>query len=133
MIKQNPFSIYDFLGYLVPGSIFIYAFVIIDYIKKNGAFSIQECTKYIGDVSLDNIFLFVIVAYILGHILSFVSSSSVELYANWRYFYPSKYLLDIKHKGYWRSARKWQDVVWRVFIMVALSPIFILDWSVAWF
>lgn len=27
--KQNPFSIYDFLGYLTPGAVFIYGYVLV--------------------------------------------------------------------------------------------------------
>ncbi|MEP2772925.1 MAG: hypothetical protein ABJH05_12310 [Fulvivirga sp.] len=127
MVKQNPFSIYDFLGYLVPGSTFLYAIVIIDYIKECKTFDLPEITTYLGGFGLDNIFLFVIISYAVGHLISFSSSLSVELYANWRYFYPSKYLLNIEHKGYWRSAKHWKDILWRIFIAIGLMPIFLLD------
>ena len=34
-MKQNPFSLYDFLGYLIPGSTLIYLFIIIQNWTNN--------------------------------------------------------------------------------------------------
>lgn len=34
MVKQNPFSVYDFLGYLILGSLMIYAYLTVDYFNN---------------------------------------------------------------------------------------------------
>lgn len=128
MIKQNPFSVYDFLGYLIPGSILIYAYLIIDYLKKKTSFELSEFIATFKDLELEGIFFFIIISYTLGHLISFASSITIEKYANWRYSYPSKYLLDIEHKGYWLGCDNWKDVVWRIIMIVFLLPCVIFDW-----
>ena len=127
MIKQNPFSVYDFLGYLIPGSIAIYSFLIIDYLKKYNDYSIEGFAKCLGEFKFEGIFFFIIISYILGHLLSFASSITIEKYANWSYGYPSKYLLNMKHKGYWKSANKWRDYFWRITLVIILIPCVIFD------
>ena len=129
MIRQNPFSLYDFLGYLTPGATFIYSFLISRFLKDHEIFKIMDVANYMNSFDLNNAFLFIIASYSLGHLLSFTSSLSIELYANWKYFYPSKYLLNIEHKGYWKSALNSKDTIWRVFIVIGLLPIFILDFA----
>ncbi len=128
MIKQNPFSVYDFLGYLVPGSILIYAYLIIDYLKENASFELSEFIVKFKDLELEGIFFFIIISYTFGHLISYASSITIEKYANWRYSYPSKYLLDIEHKGYWLGCNNWKDVVWRIAMLIFLLPCVIYDW-----
>ncbi|WP_281543242.1 hypothetical protein [Maribacter aestuarii] len=127
MIKQNPFSVYDFLGYLVPGSIVIYSYLIVDYAKKHSEFVLKEFTDEFLDLKFEGIFFFVILSYTLGHIISFTSSVTVEKYANWTYSYPSKYLLDMRFKTFWKSISGWKDFIWRIIIIVILLPCILLD------
>lgn len=127
MIKQNPFSVYDFLGYLIPGSISLYAYLIINYLNKYNDHSIQGFINCIGDYKFEGIFFFSILSYILGHLLSFISSITIEKYANWKYSYPSKYLLKFEHKGYWKSATKLNNYFWRIAILIILFPCILLD------
>jgi cytochrome c oxidase subunit IV len=42
----------------------------------------------------------VIAAYVVGHLLNFLSSITVERYSVWALGYPSKYLLRSSHPGY---------------------------------
>lgn len=128
MIKQNPFSVYDFLGYLIPGSIIIYAYLIIDYLKGNTSFKLSEFIDTFQDLELEGIFFFVIISYTLGHLVSFASSITIEKYANWRYSYPSKYLLDIEHKGFWLDCNNFKDNVWRFMMIIFLLPCVCFDW-----
>lgn len=128
MIKQNPFSVYDFLGYLIPGSLVIYAYIIIDYLKHNTNFNVSDFIKNFSNIKLEGIFFFIILSYTIGHLISFASSITIEKYANWRYSYPSKYLLDFEHKGYWKSSSNWRDVVWRIVMIVVLFPCVFFDW-----
>lgn len=128
MIKQNPFSVYDFLGYLIPGSVLIYSYIIIDYIKRNSTIDFIDFIKNLSLVKTDNILFFIILSYILGHLLSYTSSITTEKYAIWKYNYPSKYLLNITYDGFWKSAVKWQDIAWRIIIIIVLLPLVIFDW-----
>lgn len=127
MTKQNPFSVYDFLGYLIPGSVLIYAYLIIDYIKENENFVVKDFIKDFKNIQLEGIFFFIIIAYTLGHIISFMSAITVEKYSNWTYNYPSKYLMDMDHDGFWSTCRNWKDVVWRIIIIGILFPCIICD------
>jgi len=128
MIKQNPFSVYDFLGYLIPGSLVIYSYLIIDYLKNTDSFNSSEFIENFSNVKLEGVFFFIIISYTIGHLISFASSVTIEKYANWRYSYPSKYLLDIEHKGYWKSSRNWKDVLWRIVMIIVLLPCVLFDW-----
>lgn len=47
-----------------------------------------------------------LLAYILGHSLSFLSSVIVEKFSIWMHDYPSKYLLNSKHCGYLKNKGK---------------------------
>ncbi len=127
MIKQNPFSVYDFLGYLIPGAISLYSLLIIDYLKKNKVYSIEDFINSIGEFKFEGIFFFIILAYILGHLISFISSITIEKYANWRYNYPSKYLLKMEGSGYWKSAKNWKGYFWRISLLVILLPCIFFD------
>ncbi|HAT64584.1 MAG TPA: hypothetical protein DCS66_08270 [Flavobacteriaceae bacterium] len=127
MTKQNPFSVYDFLGYLIPGSVLIYSYLIIDYLKTNKEFNSTDFVSSFSKVEFESIFFFIILSYIIGHLLSFISSITVEKYANWVYSYPSKYLLDMKYDKFWDSARKWTDILWRIIIIILLFPCVIFD------
>jgi len=128
MIKQNPFSVYDFLGYLIPGSLVIYSYLIIDYLKSTDSFNSSEFIENFSNIKLEGVFFFIIISYTIGHLVSFASSVTIEKYANWRYSYPSKYLLDIEHKGYWKSSRNWKDVLWRIVMIIVLFPCVLFDW-----
>lgn len=127
MVKQNPFSVYDFLGYLVPGSILLYAYLIIDYLKNTKTFDLNAFIENFSNFKFEGIFFFIILSYTLGHLVSFASSITIEKYANWRYSYPSKYLLNIKHKGYFKSSINWKDVTWRIGMIIILFPCVIYD------
>lgn len=128
MIKQNPFSVYDFLGYLIPGSLVIYAYLIIDYLKTTDSFNSSDFIENFSNVKLEGVFFFIIISYTIGHLISFASSVTIEKYANWRYSYPSKYLIDIEHNGYWKSCSNWKDVVWRIAMIIFLFPCVFFDW-----
>ena len=78
-------------------------------------------------MEFEGVSLFIIIAYTLGHLISFMWAITVEKYSNWRYNYPSKYLLDIEYGGFWESSRNWKDVAWRIIIVVVLLPCVICD------
>lgn len=101
-MKQNPFSLYDFLGYLIPGSTFIYAYLIIEkWSADKSKFNLEDFLSSLSKSNFQDVFFFIIIAYSLGHLISFISSITIEKYGNWRYGYPSKTVIGFIKKSYW--------------------------------
>lgn len=77
-INDKPFSIYDFIGYLIPGIIGVYSAIFIyNYVLKGTfTFSIFDNTAFSEETIIS-----VLIFYIVGHLLSFFSSMSVEKYS----------------------------------------------------
>lgn len=127
MIKQNPFSIYDFLGYFIPGALVIYIFFII--FNSSGLENLEGIFAVVGNIKIldfNNILFFVIVSYALGHLINFSSSITIERYANWKYSYPSKYLMNLnpRHK-YWKGPLKIK--IWKGFLAFIILPVSFFD------
>ncbi len=124
-IDQNPFSLYDFLGYLIPGLLFVYSFYfIITFNFENPEFVFNLNLK------LDDYFIVVILAYIVGHILSYISSITVELYSIWTLGYPSHYLLGYKYPGFWRRIfhdRNPLIMIVKIIMVFSIFPVFLVD------
>jgi len=105
-MNKNPFSIYDFMGYLFPGvvcSVIIYLLVHFDGNVSN--LTKIELVKKALLVSnthfdLDKSLMFIVFSYILGHIVSYLSSLTIELFSIKIFDYPSTYLLKKNHKKY---------------------------------
>lgn len=128
MIKQNPFSIYDFLGYFIPGALMIYVFLLI---SNSGEFdNISSIFTVIGQnksLEIDNILFFIILSYALGHLINFISSITIERYANWKYSYPSKYLMNLKpnHK-FWIGPKRIK--IWKAILCLLIFPVAVSDY-----
>ncbi len=88
---QNPFSLYDFLGYFIPGATAIFLYRIM-----NQALIDFNLSNYASRIDIRNsnlVFPFIIASYLIGHLLSIISSYTIEKYAYWSHSYPSVYLL----------------------------------------
>jgi len=129
--KPNPFGIYDFLGYFIPGAFSIYSFIFIEHYISYGSFDYSGMKNLMNFESAGLYVPFILLSYVLGHILSFLSSISIEKYSLWKYSYPSKYLLKIKHDGFWGAKKKKTQKLWRVAIVIFILPIFIFDLTIA--
>lgn len=126
--KQNPFSFYDFLGYFTPGAVFLYGALLVRAHTQsesewsaylNQSLSFEKAEIYIP---------FVLLAYIVGHVMSFLSSVTVERYSLWSSGYPSKYLLGVAVDGYFKVSepRKLRLIV-RLLNWLILFPISAID------
>ncbi len=144
MMTKNPFSFYDFLGYLFPGltTLMLTAFVVYLY-KINGLnvsfdnfIQIKEFADALEEVLGLNWWectvLVVVLAYIAGHIVAYLSSVTIEYFANSTMEYPSYYLL---HEGknrsifsvFFQGKKGWTawKKVYRILLFIVLLPIFI--------
>lgn len=130
-MKESPFSVYDFLGYLIPGSFFIFGCYIIFLFETFNFLINKEFFKRLislKDFKVDQIFLFVLVSYILGHLLSFISSITIEKYSIWTLGHPSRYLLNLDvDKAFKIEKYRIPRLICRVSCFVFLLPISILD------
>ncbi|MGJ8738832.1 hypothetical protein [Zobellia laminariae] len=127
MIRQNPFSLYDFLGYFIPGALLFYLVLFIDYVENlSENFELKNFIAKNSDFQLDKVLFFIIISYSLGHLLNFISSITIERYANWKYNYPSKYLLGFDYSGFWATKSK-RGIVWRICLILIMFPVTVLD------
>lgn len=115
MEEKNPFSLFDFLGYFFPGAFALLilwsSYIVcmkdevlpISYITESIAYCSNGKTLDIVKVAVP----FILCAYILGHLISYLSAISVEFFTNKSFGYPSMYLLSnvVKkvHDNYWYS------------------------------
>jgi len=147
-MTQNPFSLYDFLGYLIPGSTLIYLYLILEnFTDDKSAKNVGTIFSSLSKYNLQEVFFFIIVSYALGHLMSFISSISVEKYGNWKYGYPSKTVIGYEKKSYWikkerpsnweqdlflyeterkRSLRNLRNIG-RIFLLILLLPLIIIE------
>lgn len=124
-IDQNPFSIYDFLGYLIPGLLFSYGTMAIFQIDFNIPFAFPTL-----NLEMDQYFIIIVLSYLVGHILSYLSSVSVELYSIWSIGYPSRYLLNLPFPGFWRNILKEPEIRKRLLkfgMVLYIYPVAICD------
>ena len=109
MDEKNPFSIYDFLGYFFPGSLVLFILYAICKVDANVVdvlpFSyVESFMAFLHDehavIDVWKIGLpFIVIAYILGHISSYISSITVEYMTNRAFGYQSKYRSEERRVG----------------------------------
>jgi len=131
--KQNPFSFYDFLWYFTPGAIFLYGLAFISP-KILGMESIAEFLMPIKEIDdVGGYVPFILSAYVLGHILSFLSSITVERYSIWSAGYPSKYLLNVHVDPYFTPEQpKRVKITARVLLIFILFPVVLFDFLIGY-
>ena len=124
---KNPFSFYDFLGYLFPG------LVCVIFLKV--VYSID------GEITLDSLFnqglvisfswkdtvQYTVLAYVAGHLISYFSSLTVEPYLIWSYGYPSVFLLKENYnKNFFdinTKVGKTGTYCWKLLVCILIFPI----------
>ena len=115
-MEKNPFSIHDFLGYVLPGGIALLLAYMVFKNPDNNYMASQDFIDAINntisglkikDVStLQLSVAVIIISYIVGHLVAYLSSITVERMAIWHYNYPSVFLLSDEPKP-----RLWSDIV----------------------
>lgn len=119
-MNKNPFSIYDFLGYLFPGAfviILLYYFHVNNigcfnnfHDFYNGAiFGIHKIKSLQLSATQLSIILTTstIIAYIIGHLIGYLSSITIENVTIWFLGYPSEFLIrDVERWAILRELKK---------------------------
>lgn len=147
-MMKNPFSIFDFLGYVFPGAfalLSVFYFAIINPIEFCNPQSLNELLGYIGGYitgseTIVSCSIFLILSYIAGHLVAYLSSITVEKFVIWWFGYPSEFLLQsegrywhILHDGITMVQEKKYHFVrgiiriysLRLFVSVLMLPVFL--------
>lgn len=103
-LDSGLFSVYDFLGYLVPGILFLCGIYFVWVYPCE-----FENFLNIGSMKIEHYLIFFVICYLLGHLLSFISSMTIEKYSVWSLDFPSRYLLGKPALGFWFSCTKDKD------------------------
>lgn len=131
MIQQNPFSIYDFLGYLIPGSLLLFFILFFQSVNSSNIdkISLSYILKPNYNFGAEGTTIFIILSYAVGHFLNFISSLLIERFSNWKYSYPSKYLLGftVEH-SFWMPRSEFMRNAWRLFVAFLILPVTICDY-----
>ncbi|MGT1840844.1 hypothetical protein SPM85_18550 [Enterobacter hormaechei subsp. xiangfangensis] len=129
-MNQNPFSIYDFLGYMIPGGLFLYLLYfcgitldwdVIIQLQKT-AIAQKSSLSLLGYSSI------IILAYIIGHAIAICSAFLVEKYMNDTLQYPSIYLFGKLNNDFKEQANRiHRRTIICTITKIILLPLFILD------
>lgn len=128
-MEKNPFSLYDFLGYLFPGLISLLVVRYFVYTPCENYFSIGSFPViFQWNSSIEKwelIVVFIILSYIVGHIVSYLSSVVVEYFATRMFGYPSAYLLKKNSPDeHSRLCRKYFDTAKRAVRIIRILRMF---------
>ena len=121
-MKQNPFSFYDFLGYMIPGAVLLY---IITFVFGMDNLVSTLSLKDSSNSTANQLLSFVpavIGSYLLGHVLAIGSSAIIEAFTNYSNGYPSEFLFDVDADSYLSSDSFWGNFG-RVILWVLILPI----------
>lgn len=141
-MEKNPFSLFDFLGYYIPGAFALFLFYFLQ--NEDGLlfyFYAQNVPQLNMEISIVYITFFIILSYTLGHVLSFLSTLTIENFTVWRFGYPSKNLLGVfrteKYFERKKSHNNPNNIDWRITslsfvlrlsLLIFLAPISILSY-----
>lgn len=121
MEEKNPFSLYDFLGYLFPGIFTILLFFIVRQSVVNPNYTLFDCLHiHVISAIIQNFtkvnwyvatVVFVVFSYITGHIIAFLSSITIEYLSCTMFDYPSFFLLGKVTNSPWVNFKNCSGVV----------------------
>jgi len=128
-MEKNPFSLFDFLGYFIPGAFFVFLCFFLQH--DDGILyylSLENIKKLDHNISIVYVTFFIIISYILGHILSFISTLTIENFTVWMFGFPSKNLLNIEDNVEYFSEKETVNLtilsyILRFILLVFLLPI----------
>ncbi|MDO5430564.1 hypothetical protein D7V92_17935 [Parabacteroides sp. CH2-D42-20] len=124
---KNPFSFYDFLGYLFPGLLCVMFVKVI--CSMDGAVTIPDFySKGIeGSIAWNDTIPYTVLAYVVGHFISYFSSLTVEPFLIWSYGYPSVFLLNDNYDKRFFAVNetlgKGWTIFWKILVCVFIFPI----------
>lgn len=99
-MQKSPFKLYDFLGYAFPGALVLLGILVtwdLSSLQSNDVIQLRQIVesaiKIFKTADWCNMAIFVFFAYMIGHLVSYMSSMTVEKIAILLYGYPSEFLM----------------------------------------
>lgn len=131
MTPKNPnLTAYDFLGYAVPGLAFLSLvdLSIIYHFNSANLTYINVCERY-SAINLAGVIPLLLIAYLVGHVVSFCSSVLIERHSTWMYGNPTSFLLGYEHPNYFDTGGKspYWSKLFRFVTAVLLLPVTLID------
>lgn len=138
-MDKNPFSLYDSLGYVFPGAFSILIGLFILFLHQNQLYLDIDNTQLflttlISDFSWDGSLIYILSSYIVGHLVAYSSSLTIEPYSVWRYGYPSKFMVrDNVEKNYFsvqaneKKCAKFFIIIWKILVGLMVFPVTFCD------
>ncbi|MZI94144.1 hypothetical protein F9817_13170 [Vibrio sp. CAIM 722] len=124
-MKQNPFSFYDFLGYMIPGAVLLYLMNFV--FKMDSLVSVLNLKDSTDANQLLSFIPAVICSYLVGHVLAIGSSAVIEAFSTYSNGYPSEFLFEVKAKPYFhQSCNKGYKNLGRLLLFIIILPISVL-------
>lgn len=124
---KNPFSFYDFLGYLFPGLVCVIFLKVVCSIDGDIKIDTLYHQGLITSFSWKDTVQYTVLAYVVGHLISYFSSLTVEPYLIWSYGYPSVFLLKENYdKNFFDINTKVGKVgtyCWKLLVCILIFPI----------
>lgn len=136
-MRKNPFSIYDFLGYIFPGALVLcIGYVLMELQSYECTEGLYCCVKdIIGNLytrttfSFENTIFMTVASYVIGHFIAYLSSLTVEKFSIWAYGFPSDFLLKYSSRSYFNVviSREGEPhirmIIWRFMVALLLLPL----------
>ncbi len=129
--KAPNFTPYDFLGYFFPGAFAVlFADAYFWNLGSTAPFNYETLLLRYAGKDLGIALPFIIISYIVGHLLSYASSLSLERYAIWRYGHPSRTLFKMQVGKYLETSGRnsLASKILRIIVWILLLPITLFDW-----
>lgn len=124
---KNPFSFYDFLGYLFPGLICVIFLKVVFSMGEPITIDTLLNTGFVTSFSWKDTVQYTVLAYIVGHLVSYFSSLTIEPYLIWSYGYPSTFLLKENYNKQFfdinANVGKSRTYFWKILVCILIFPI----------
>lgn len=131
MEEKNPFSLYDFLGYLFPGIFAIFLMFIVRQSIVNPNYTFFDCLHIHNIVKivhseakfdwLETSIGVIVFSYIIGHIISYLSSMTIEYFSSITYDYPSFYLLNKNKNTPWKNFSNYAGTAYKPIVRYCVA------------
>lgn len=136
-MEKNPFSLFDFLGYFIPGA---FAMFLVYFLQNPQGleyyFTSTNISSLQTEISIIYLTFFIILSYTLGHVLSFLSTLTIENFTIWMFGYPFKNLIGIYRieHYYVRKMKNPLQIDWTItilsFFLRSLLALFLIPISI---
>lgn len=124
---KNPFSFYDFLGYLFPGLICVIFLKVVYSMDEPITINTLLNKGIVTSFSWKDTVQYTVLAYVVGHLVSYFSSLTIEPYLIWSYGYPSSFLLKENYNKKFldinTNVGKYRTYFWKILVCILIFPI----------